>query len=102
MMCRAADLDDDLLEDDDFQYEETVFDEELGAITVNLESSGSLPKFEQFVDINTFPQLAKWLLENDLAHPTAKAERCGHVLYPVYRFVVPAEYEEMVNEFKEV
>lgn len=100
MMCRAADLDEELLEDDDYLYDETAFDEELGTITINLEASGSLSSFEQFIDIKTFPQLAMWLVENDLAYPSAVNERSGHGLYPMYRFNVPTEYARKVKELK--
>ena len=100
MMCRAADLDEELFEDDDYSYDETAFNEELGTITINLETSRSLSAYEQFVDIHTFPQLAKWLLENNLACPTAVNERSGHILYPAYRFNVPTEYEKMIKKLK--
>lgn len=94
MMCRAADLDEDLLEDEDYPYDETLFDEILGTITINLESSSTLPPHEQYIDINNFPQLSLWLMENGLASPTGINAKNGRVLYPAYKFQVPPDYVE--------
>jgi hypothetical protein len=89
LFCRSADLNEDLLEDEDYVYDESLFDEVFGAITVNLESSKGLPFGEQFIDINNYPQIAKWLVEQELAFPTKRTESSGRVLYPSYQFQVP-------------
>jgi len=86
LMCREADIDEDLLEDEDYEYDESLFEETLGALTVNLEASRDLCFGEQFVDINMFPHVGRWLEENNLAYPTGRKELSGNVIYPVYKF----------------
>ena len=98
LFCRAADLNEDLLEDEDYIYDESLFDEVFGAITVNLESSKDLPFGEQFIDINNNPQIAKWLVEQELAFPTKRIELSGRVLYPSYMFQVPPGFQERLEK----
>ena len=96
LTCREADLDEELLDDEDYDYDydESRFDEVLDAITINLESSVKLPANEQFIDIQNYPQLALWLLENDIAYPTGLDIKNGRILYPLYKFKVPPEFAE--------
>ena len=68
LTCREADLDEELLDDEDYDYDESRFNEVLDAVTINLDSSVKLPANEQFIDIQNYPQLALWLVENDIVH----------------------------------
>lgn len=86
LLCREADIDEELFDDEDYEYDESIFDETLGAITVNLEESKELSSNEQFVDIASFPHAGWWLEEMGLASPTGKTGKNGYTLYPVYRF----------------
>ena len=91
LLCREADINDDLLDDEDFVYDESLFDDVLCTITVNLETSVKLPAGEQYIDIKNYPLIARWLIENELAIPSGETTLCGHVFYPVYKFKVPPE-----------
>lgn len=59
------------------------FDE---VITVNLPESNNLPKMVQFVDINNFPNIGKWLEGNKIATPIGLSSLSGFCSYPAYRF----------------
>ncbi len=64
-------------------------DEELlGTITVNLPDSDFLPFGVQFVDVNSFPKITRWLEENGLAKPLGFSIRSGFVDYPAYEFIL--------------
>jgi len=65
------------------------FDELYGVITVNLPTSPTLPIDEQFIDVNNYPGIGKWLEDNCLASPTGKIEGSGLAQYPAYKFVLP-------------
>ena len=62
-----------------------------GVITVNLMSSAGIPADEQYVDVNNYPQIENWLIDNNLASPLGKTETSGRVNYPLYRFIVPGD-----------
>lgn len=94
LTCREADLDEELLDDEDYDYDESRLDVVLDAITINLESSVKLPTNEQFINIQNYPQLALWLLENDIAYPTGINVKNGRIFYPLYKFKVPPEHAE--------
>lgn len=63
-------------------------DELFGTITVNLPNSALLPFGVQFVDINNFPNIARWLEDNNLAKPLGFSIRSGFVDYPAYEFII--------------
>ena len=100
LMCRDADIDDELPDDERGDYDESDFNEVFGTITVNLKTSISLQTGEQFIDINNYPLIARWLIENDLATPTEKTEMSGHILYPVYKFQVPKNYTKRLETLR--
>jgi hypothetical protein len=97
LMCREADIDEDLLDDEDYVYDESAFDEIIATITVNLESSINLPVGEQYIDVNNYPLIASWLIENNLATPSGGADTGGHILYPAYKFQIPPDYTERLE-----
>ena len=68
-----------------------LYNEVFGVITVNLESSTDLPADEQYVDVNNFPQIENWLIDNNLASPLGRTETSGRVNYPLYRFKIPVD-----------
>ncbi len=94
LMCREADVDDDLLDDEDYVYDESAFDEIFATITINLESSINLPIGEQYIDVNNYPLIARWLIENNLATPSGGSDTSGRILYPAYKFQIPPDYTE--------
>ena len=68
-----------------------MYNEVFGVITVNLESSTYLPADEQYVDVNNYPQIENWLIDNNLASPLGRTETSGRVNYPLYRFKIPVD-----------
>ena len=68
-----------------------MYNEVFGVITVNLESSTDLPADEQFVDVNNYPKIENWLIDNKLASPLGRTETSGRVNYPLYRFIIPGD-----------
>ena len=101
LMCRAADLYDDLREDDDYYYDDALFDEVYGIITVNLDNSGALPWGAQYIDINNFPQITNWLIENHIAIPTSRTYASGSILYPAYRFLISSDLAKKLEYAKQ-
>ena len=98
LMCRAADIDEALLEDEDYDYEGAPFEEVLCTISVNLATSGELPLAEQYIDINNYPQITRWLTDNGIAVPSGRTESNGHFLYPAYKFQIPSAYRKKLEE----
>lgn len=70
---------------DKSQEEEDLF----GTITVNLPESILVPSDAQFVDVNNFPNIGRWLKENGLANPVGLSVHSGFVTYPLYQFHLP-------------
>lgn len=68
-----------------------LYNEVFGVITVNLESSTGLPADEQYVDVNNYPQIENWLIDNNLASPLGRIKTSGRVNYPLYRFILPGD-----------
>lgn len=69
-------------------------EELFGTITVNLPNSAFLPFGVQFVDINNFPNITRWLEVNNLAKPLGFSIRSGFVDYPAYEFIL----DEMTSD----
>ncbi len=59
-------------------------------ITVNLPESADLPFGTQFVDINNYPWVDEWLIENSIAEPSGKIARSGFCVYPAFKFNICA------------
>ena len=57
-------------------------------ITINLPESESLPFGTQFVDVNNYPWIDEWLIDNSIAEPAGIFVRQGHCYYPAFRFFV--------------
>ena len=68
-----------------------LYNEVFGVITVNLESSKDLPADEQYVDVNNYPEIENWLIDNNLASPLGRTETSGRINYPLYRFILPGD-----------
>ena len=64
-------------------------DDLFGTITVNLPESILVPSDAQFVDVNNFPNIGRWLKENGLANPVGISVHSGFVTYPLYQFHLP-------------
>lgn len=55
-------------------------------ITINLRESEHLPFGTQFVDINNYPWIDEWLIENSIAEPIGKIAKSGFCIYPAFKF----------------
>lgn len=55
-------------------------------ITINLPESANLPFGTQFVDVNNYPWIDGWLIENSIAEPVGKVAKCGFCIYPAFKF----------------
>ena len=97
LLCRTNDLDEDVMEEEENDYEDSSFNEILFVVTVNLESSAGLPFGEQYVDVNDYPQIAMWLIDNQLAFPSGQSAKNGRNIYPTYKFQVPPNYQERLE-----
>ena len=60
-----------------------------GVITVNLPESVFLPYGVQYVDVNNYPDIEKWLRAKGIAEPLGTYACSGFCTYPAYRFNVP-------------
>lgn len=56
------------------------------AITINLPESAHLPYGTQFVDVNNYPWIDEWLIENSIATPTGIIAKSGFCIYPAFKF----------------
>ena len=84
LYCRNSEMDTDV--------DNTPFDDLFGVITVNLRESVTLPFGTQFVDVNNFPGIHKWLIDNNIAEPTPICARSGFCVYPAFKFKLPEEW----------
>ena len=57
-------------------------------ITTNL-PNGMADATHQYVDINNNPEIEKFLVDNNIAHPTGDVGISGFCTYPLYEFNVP-------------
>lgn len=55
-------------------------------ITINLPESADLPFGTQFIDINNYPWIDEWLIENSIAEPIGKIAKSGFCIYPAFKF----------------
>lgn len=55
-------------------------------ITINLPESADLPFGTQFVDVNNYPWIDKWLIDNSIAEPAGKVAKSGFCIYPAFKF----------------
>ena len=56
-------------------------------ITINLPESADLPFGAQFVDVNNYPWIDEWLIDNSIAEPIWKFAKCGFCIYPAFKFI---------------
>lgn len=84
LYCRQSMLDDE-------EKNSAPFDELFSVVTVNLQESATLPFGTQFVDINSYPGIHRWLVDNSIAEPTPISARSGFCVYPAYKFKLPDE-----------
>lgn len=59
--------------------------EPLTVITVNL-PGGKADTTHQYVDTNNNPEIEKFLVDNNIAHPTGDIGISGFCTYPLYEF----------------
>ncbi len=75
------------IEDENLCAEEVnVFSELYAVITVNLPDSVLLPAGVQYVDVNNYPWICDWLIDNKIAEPTEYSARSGFCVYPAMKF----------------